>query len=150
MYVIDLLVHFSPTIVSPLLLFLTSYCFSPTIVSHLLLFLTSYCFSPTIVSTVGGGASHRPLLWGAPWQAERYAGGGQDLPTSSQTGNLPDMSYLGPYYTEIYRTWRSQWCAGNHRGLMLKWQKNTKFPGGHLGFLSGISKSILSKLRTHI
>ena len=46
-------------------------------------------------------------------------------------------------------TRRSRWCAGNHRGLMLKWQK-TKFRGGHLGFLKGFSQSILPKLGTNI
>ena len=37
----------------------------------------------------------------------------------------------------IKNTSRSRWCAGNHRGLMLNWQKN-KFRGVHLGFLAAI------------
>ena len=33
-------------------------------------------------------------------------------------------------------TRRSRWCAGNHRGLMLKYQQKNR--GGYLGFLAGI------------
>ena len=48
------------------------------------------------------------------------------------------------------KTRRSRWCAGNHRGLMLKWQKNKNISWRPSWILTGISQSILTKLGTHI